>query len=247
MALSDRIHQARKEIGLSQKELADRIGVRSTSISDWERGRAEPSAMKTAALLRVLKVDLDFLYQDLIGDRNQLSDQERILAWKIRDLSPQNRKVATVMIDALLETQSRDEPEQATPILEEMKNSGIITRDFYFNTVSAGTGNYQMGAEAPGKIKIPANELSKKADFVLQVSGNSMTPKLQDRDLIMVKKQPYVEDGEIGVFFSDGRTYVKTKRGNLLHSENPEYGDIPITEDTVCFGKVLGTTSLVGE
>jgi transcriptional regulator with XRE-family HTH domain len=42
--LGTRIRQARKSAGLSQSQLASKIGAHVTSVSDWERGRNAPSA-----------------------------------------------------------------------------------------------------------------------------------------------------------------------------------------------------------
>jgi len=56
-----RIHQAREAIGISQKQLADQLGVSQRVLSWWER---EPVALKTeqlAALAQALKVSADFL------------------------------------------------------------------------------------------------------------------------------------------------------------------------------------------
>ncbi len=38
MNLTDRIQQLRKKAGLSQEELADRVGVSRQAVSKWESG-----------------------------------------------------------------------------------------------------------------------------------------------------------------------------------------------------------------
>lgn len=40
-----RIKQLREDMDLTQAEFADRVGVRQATISDWERGKAEPQPM----------------------------------------------------------------------------------------------------------------------------------------------------------------------------------------------------------
>jgi transcriptional regulator with XRE-family HTH domain len=60
-AFGNRIHEAREQLGISQKQLADKIGVSQRVLSWWER---EPVALKTeqlAALAQALNVSADFL------------------------------------------------------------------------------------------------------------------------------------------------------------------------------------------
>jgi transcriptional regulator with XRE-family HTH domain len=57
----ERILQARERLGISQKQLADKVGVSQRVLSWWER---EPVALKTeqlAALADALNVSADFL------------------------------------------------------------------------------------------------------------------------------------------------------------------------------------------
>ncbi|MCX7804406.1 MAG: helix-turn-helix domain-containing protein [Planctomycetota bacterium] len=52
-----RIRQARKSAGLTQTQLARRIGVSITTVSDWENGKYSPAMGHLAALSRVLRRD----------------------------------------------------------------------------------------------------------------------------------------------------------------------------------------------
>ncbi|MFQ6159515.1 helix-turn-helix domain-containing protein [Sinorhizobium meliloti] len=54
--LGGRIWRARDATGLSTKELASKLGVRSDTISSWERDRAEPRANRLFMLAGVLGV-----------------------------------------------------------------------------------------------------------------------------------------------------------------------------------------------
>ena len=47
------IRQLREELDLTQEEMAEQLGVRRATISDWERGKQGPSSMarKLLALL----------------------------------------------------------------------------------------------------------------------------------------------------------------------------------------------------
>ena len=47
-------------------------------------------------------------------------------------------------------------------------------------------------------------------------------------DRVLVRSQPSVEIGEIGIFIVDGEQYVKIYRGSYLESLNPQYNDIEV-------------------
>lgn len=55
------IRQHREAVGLTQAELARRVGVQSTQVSRWERGTATPSARHVRRLARALGVNPDAL------------------------------------------------------------------------------------------------------------------------------------------------------------------------------------------
>lgn len=60
----DRVRRARREAGLSQSQLAARIGAHTTSISDWERGRNEPSARHIVGIARETGKKVEFFFSD---------------------------------------------------------------------------------------------------------------------------------------------------------------------------------------
>lgn len=61
---------ARIEAGLTQKQLADRVGVTQQTIAKWERGVSTPCHFKhMRSLERELKKPIEVLFSDLFCDR----------------------------------------------------------------------------------------------------------------------------------------------------------------------------------
>lgn len=60
--LGGNIRKARLAKGLTQKELAELIGVKHNSISDWENNKCSPDIDTIEALMGVLEVDANFLF-----------------------------------------------------------------------------------------------------------------------------------------------------------------------------------------
>lgn len=61
MEFKDRLIKLRKELHLTQEELAQKIGYTRTAISAWEIGRNEPSNADTIKLSEYFNVSTDYL------------------------------------------------------------------------------------------------------------------------------------------------------------------------------------------
>ena len=69
-----------------------------------------------------------------------------------------------------------------------------------------------------------------------------MEPKFYDGDTVLVREQPSVDIGEIGLFVVDGNGYIKKQGVDRLISLNPDFDDIFPNEfsDVRCVGKIIG-------
>ncbi|MGM9524583.1 MAG: helix-turn-helix domain-containing protein [Faecousia sp.] len=67
MKLNEKILQCRKRSGLSQEELADRLGVSRQVVSKWELGTALPELDKLKLLAKTFGVSTDWLLDDEQG------------------------------------------------------------------------------------------------------------------------------------------------------------------------------------
>ena len=65
MNLSDRIQALRKANGMSQEELADRVGVTRQAVSKWESEQSMPDLDKVIALSEIFEVTTDFLLKGI--------------------------------------------------------------------------------------------------------------------------------------------------------------------------------------
>ena len=56
------IRNARKSLGLTQRQLAEKIGVANTSISNWEKGLSRPDADMIQKLCQILNLQPNYFY-----------------------------------------------------------------------------------------------------------------------------------------------------------------------------------------
>jgi len=61
------VHALRRHLGLTQQELADELGTRQQTISEWERGLYRPRGT-SARLLTLVAERADFPYEAVPGE-----------------------------------------------------------------------------------------------------------------------------------------------------------------------------------
>lgn len=88
------------------------------------------------------------------------------------------------------------------------------------------------------------------ADFALQIQGDSMIgSRIYDGDIVFLKKQSYIDNGQIGAFLIDGEATLKifNKQNNtvMLLSSNPNYSPIILSpeKENIILGKLIGVYS----
>lgn len=80
IALGDRIREARKKRGLTQRQLADMIGAKHNSISDWENNKNKPDPNTIELLMKALDIDANSLLgwdnkEDIKSDAKELASE----------------------------------------------------------------------------------------------------------------------------------------------------------------------------
>lgn len=63
MSINENIKKARKAAGMTQKELAEMIGVYQKDISRWENGERTPNLEAFSNICRALKASADTLLE----------------------------------------------------------------------------------------------------------------------------------------------------------------------------------------
>lgn len=77
MAFAERLIELRKQAGLSQESLAERLNISRQAISKWERGESTPDMDNLKMLGQIYNVSMDYL---LLGknetDLHEISEKE---------------------------------------------------------------------------------------------------------------------------------------------------------------------------
>lgn len=111
---------------------------------------------------------------------------------------------------------------------------------YFQRLASAGTGEVIFSDMPDDRIEIPDIPKYRRVAYAISVNGRSMEPLYNDGDMLLVEPICQIEVGEIGIFNVDGKAYVKKLGIGELISLNKEYDNIPITNESLCMGRVVG-------
>jgi len=96
--LSEKIKILREGRNLSQKELAEAIGVSDVMISLYEQGKKKPSLSTIVKLAEYFNVTTDYLLGAKTEFKDTIPENIKAVARDLMDLPDENRKLAIDMI-----------------------------------------------------------------------------------------------------------------------------------------------------
>lgn len=231
-----------KEKNTTPTALALKLGLSKGNTSSWKKG-GNPSADVLIKIADELDCTIDLLLGRLKKrpSSDNLSDDEQKLINIYKGLSPMNKGRLKERAEMLAEMEM---PVLNEPVaVEEPEEHETIFIEFSTLKVSAGSGEPLIDDSYPDFIEVKKSNLTENANFAVKVNGESMMPHFKNGDIVLVRSQPYVNIGEIGIFVIDGNGYIKERGDDRLISINPRYDDIYFEEgqDIRCKGLVIGT------
>jgi hypothetical transcriptional regulator len=217
----EKLKARRKELKLTQKEIAEELGISFQAYSAWERGIKEPSKEKVAQLENILKVARGYFTQiEIVRLYNSLSKQgkDKVVLYARNLAQEEQTQKVTIMPERLYEYR-----------VYERMSAGIgasVYDDRNFDTVYFN------------------EELAH--DFASWVSGDSMEPKYQNGSVALIRETGFDYGGAVYAVVCNNQTYIKRvyreEDGLRLVSINPKYKDIFISyeEDPRIVGIIVG-------
>ena len=116
MAFGDRIKARREELALSRPQLADRLGVTPSTVSNYETGVSFPKEEMMLRLFDCLETDPNTLFQDSFRrGADVLTERERQLLEQYRSLSPLGRESVQTMVRRCGPVSRNPQPRSRSP------------------------------------------------------------------------------------------------------------------------------------
>lgn len=175
--VASRIKHYRKAVGLTQKELGDKIGVKHNTISSYEGGKNEPEQNMLFKIASALGISVNDLFPPTDVPVNS-SDAAQPSS--ITYTFPPSHGEDSVMVPV--------PGGYRIPVL------GRVVAGVPINAVTDISG-FEEISERMGRC----GEF-----FALEIKGRSMEPTLHEGDVVIVRQQPDVENGEIAIVLING-------------------------------------------
>ena len=113
MEFNNKLYELRKQKGLSQEELANRLNVSRQTVSKWEVGESTPDMEKLVAISELFDISLDELVLDKAVKNEEASEQketsglysdikEHVLTEDNKKKAKKGLKIAGIVLGALV-------------------------------------------------------------------------------------------------------------------------------------------------
>lgn len=253
-----------RENGTTPTALSLKLGLSKGNASSWKRG-GNPSADILLKISDELNCTVDALLRpiDKIARTPQnaknclkklntplLTDDEENLLKSYRAVSSTSKLLIVERAKALAELEAAQAAKKAIKIkpIEEPQDDEEeepLYLDMYDMPVSAGRGACIDYAKAE-TIQVPRTYETEQANYMVRISGDSMEPRFEDGDVVLVETTTELPQGGIGIFVLNNESYIKQLGDGCLISLNPKYAPIPINEYDTCWlkGRVIGVLDI---
>lgn len=99
--IGKRIKQRREQIGLTQEQFAEKLGVAPNYISTIERGASFPRCEKLIAIINGLETSADAIFCDVIDHATEY--RASILSQKLQALPPADQKRILEIVEFMIQ------------------------------------------------------------------------------------------------------------------------------------------------
>ena len=252
MELGELISLYRKQKGMTIDELAEKSGVPKGTINKIIGGITKAPTLEN---IRAIAYALDKTLNDFDNSPSikkspsDLSEEAKKIAKDYDRLTDHGKGAVRLIMEYEGKAEITATPKQPVghpkviPLPKVKRSHGFTEVEVFDEPAAAGLGN-PIETPPSHMEQYPSDYVPTKTNFGVLISGDSMEPKIPNGSTVFLQATPVLDNGEIGIFVLDGKSYCKQLKKDeesqevTLHSLNPEYKDIEIPPFTEL--KVLG-------
>ncbi|GAB2022263.1 helix-turn-helix transcriptional regulator [Pseudolactococcus yaeyamensis] len=238
--VGSKIREYRKQKGWTQNELANKLGINKTTVSNYEVGFRTPRQKLLFKIADIFGVSINDIFPSIHGKERKttlptpdnISETTKILDNIFVNLDKSNQALLIKNAKELFEKQNKEkiiEIHEKSPKYE--ISEPALVEVIGHSQVAAGLG-YGYDDEDNYTVYTDRDDLP-CYDLATMVSGKSMEPEYPSGEMLLLRDLGTTSyNGELCVIADDDKSYFKklyTEDDQLrLVSLNPEYDDIII-------------------
>ena len=93
MEFSERLKDLRKQAGLTQVDVAEKLGISQPAYASWERGVKKPTQENLVKIAQVLNVSVDYLVGNSEEGIDELDNIELLFRMNSKGLTEEEKRV----------------------------------------------------------------------------------------------------------------------------------------------------------
>lgn len=93
MEFSERLKDLRKDTGLTQVDVASRLGISQPAYASWERGVKKPTQENLVKIAQILNVSVDYLVGNSEERTGELDNIELLFRMNSKDLTEEEKEI----------------------------------------------------------------------------------------------------------------------------------------------------------
>lgn len=238
MGIRENMKALREQHGLSMAKAAEALGVPKSTYSSYEYGAREPNIELILKIAEYYNVTTDYLLgrapqtdpMKLLVSQSDTSPES--LVKQFAALPEEGQALMLAVVRALKTTRK---------IRQIKETPQTIWIKQHQNKAAAGFGYDLSEDDEWYDIEVIDTPKAREADFAVEVEGDSMVPDYHDGEIVLIKLDPDVPIGEVGLFVLEGKGYIKERGKKCLISINSDYDNIELDSTARCIGLVIGT------
>lgn len=93
MEFSERLKGLRKQVGLTQVDVAEKLGISQPAYASWERGVKKPTQDNLVKIAQILNVSVDYLVGNSEEKADKLDNIELLFRMNSKGLTDEEKKI----------------------------------------------------------------------------------------------------------------------------------------------------------
>ncbi len=256
----DRLQKELSKQGILLEELANHLKIKPSAIQQWNYRSKKPPVKYINPICDYLNISAEYLLNgnnNILHSKNSKSEQElldlynsltrkqkTIIKGRLYEFDEINKNNIKTE-QQLLSSEQEEFSDELTVCIPDEENKQYKVLRLYDQRVSADFGSYTDDNVPYTEEKHELNYITKQADHIVTISGDSMSPTLANGDKAFVKEQVTLNNNDIGIFIYNDEVYCKRYHNDnttiTLISDNKDYDDIIISKSDKLkiIGKVI--------